>query len=91
MINKFTTPILLAIALCSCSTIETEQQITVDSSSELELPSVFTEAWFKDNLPILRERAIDDPTEANVRKYFTAQKAMLDMAEKKANSTTYPQ
>ncbi|MDF5109065.1 conjugal transfer protein TraF, partial [Vibrio parahaemolyticus] len=77
-------------------TIKTDRPLKVMSENwgpllDLELPSVFTEAWFKDNLPILRERAIDDPTEANVRKYFIAQKAMLDMAEKKANSTTYPQ
>ena len=42
-------------------------------------------AWLRDNLPKLRDAAIDDPTYDNVRRYFYAQRVMMDKASKFAS------
>lgn len=39
-----------------------------------------TQAWFKENLPKLRDQAIDNPTKENVRAYLVAQKLWVNTA-----------
>lgn len=39
-----------------------------------------TQAWFKENLPKLRDQAIDNPTKENVRTYLVAQKLWVNTA-----------
>ncbi|MBL4244056.1 conjugal transfer protein TraF [Vibrio fluvialis] len=87
MINKILPMVLLALTLCSCTSNDSKQDKTQNTVDDLELPSEITESWLKDNLSILLERAIDNPTEENVRKYFYAQRAMLDLAKKRAEAT----
>ena len=41
--------------------------------------------WLRENLPILRDAAIDEPTYDNVRRYFYAQRIMMDKASKFAS------
>lgn len=41
----------------------------------------FSVAWLRKNLPILRDRAIDDPSVENVSIYMYAQKVLLDKAQ----------
>ncbi|TVQ33231.1 MAG: hypothetical protein EA356_07125 [Geminicoccaceae bacterium] len=40
----------------------------------------FSAAWVRDQLPELRDRAIEDPTPENVRAYMLLQRVALDMA-----------
>ena len=37
--------------------------------------------WLRANLPVLRDRAIDQPTQENVRAYYYAQRIMMDKAQ----------
>jgi conjugal transfer pilus assembly protein TraF len=39
-------------------------------------------AWFRKQLPLVRDQALDDPTPENVHRYFVMQKAMIDKAER---------
>ncbi len=39
-------------------------------------------AWIRDNLPRLRDRAIESPTDENIQAYYYAQRLMLDMGER---------
>lgn len=41
----------------------------------------FTVKWIKKNLPILRDRAIDNPTDKNVAAYMYAQRVMMDKSQ----------
>jgi len=43
-------------------------------------PEVFSVAWIKKNLPVYRDRAIDNPTDANVQAYYYLQRVMMDKA-----------
>ena len=45
-------------------------------------PAPFTVAWFNENIQKLRNQAIDNPTQENVRAYFLAQRIMLDKASR---------
>ena len=47
-----------------------------------EGPEAFTVAWYRENVQKLRDRAIDDPTQENVRAYYLAQRIMLDKASR---------
>lgn len=47
-----------------------------------ELPPTGSVAWLKIVLPKLKERAIDNPTDENIKAYFFAQRLMLDKAER---------
>ena len=51
-----------------------------NSSSKNEV--VVDVAWLRQNLPKLRDAAIDDPSYENVRRYFYAQRVMMDKASK---------
>lgn len=37
-------------------------------------------AWIKKNLPVYRDRAIDNPTDSNVQAYYYLQRVMMDKA-----------
>lgn len=39
-------------------------------------------AWIKENLPRMRDRAIENPTDENIAAYYYAQRLMLDMSER---------
>ena len=43
-------------------------------------PEVFSVAWLRQNMPILLDNAMNNPTEENVRAYKYAERMMLDMA-----------
>lgn len=45
-------------------------------------------AWLRQNLPKLRDAAIDNPTYENVRRYFYTQRVMMDKASKFASVST---
>lgn len=45
-------------------------------------PEPFTVAWYRENVQKLRDRAIDEPTQENVRAYYLAQRIMLDKASR---------
>lgn len=47
-----------------------------------EGPEAFTVAWYRENVQKLRDRAIDEPTQENVRAYYLAQRIMLDKASR---------
>lgn len=48
-------------------------------------PELFSVAWLQQNLPVLMENAINNPTVENVRAYKYAEKMMMDMAVNFAN------
>lgn len=45
-------------------------------------PAVGTVAWIRDNLPRLRDQAIENPSDENIAAYYYAQRLMLDMSER---------
>nr|WP_314561234.1 conjugal transfer protein TraF [uncultured Pseudomonas sp.] len=45
-------------------------------------PELFSVAWIRDNLPKYRDRAIDNPTDANVQAYYYLQRVMMDKSSK---------
>jgi conjugal transfer pilus assembly protein TraF len=44
-------------------------------------PAPMSVEWLRTNLPILRDKAIDQPTDDNVAAYFYAQRIMMDKAQ----------
>lgn len=42
--------------------------------------------WYRENIQRIRDEAIDDPTPTNVRRYYYAQRIMLDKANKYADT-----
>jgi conjugal transfer pilus assembly protein TraF len=44
-------------------------------------PAPMSVEWLRANLPVLRDRAIDQPTQENVRAYYYAQRIMMDKAQ----------
>lgn len=55
---------------------------TPESSETKKSPPAFSVAWFRENIQVIRDRAIDQPTPENVRAYLLAQRIMLDKASK---------
>lgn len=55
--------------------------IPVTAEPQKPEDKTFSVAWLRKNLPILRDRAIDDPTTENVSIYMYAQKVLLDKAQ----------
>jgi len=47
-----------------------------------ELPPVGSVAWLQIMIPKLKEAAIDDPSEVNVKAFYYAQRLMMDKAER---------
>lgn len=54
----------------------------VDEPVKDEGPAPGSVAWIRDNLPRLRDRAIESPTDENIQAYYYAQRLMLDMGER---------
>jgi len=52
-----------------------------ESKSEAEAPAPLSTAWIRETLPILRDKAIDDPSSMNVSAYMYAQRIMMDKAQ----------
>lgn len=50
-------------------------------------PQVGSVAWIRANLPMLRDKAIEDPSDENIQAYYYAQRLMLDMSERFARRT----
>jgi conjugal transfer pilus assembly protein TraF len=61
----------------------------VETSPTLTSPSTGSVAWVKEQLPKLRDAAIDNPTKANVRKYLYMNRLMLDKAEQFSDVADY--
>lgn len=55
--------------------------------AEPELPPTGSVAWLQIMIPKLKEAAIDDPSEANIKAYFYAQRLMMDKAERFSRSS----
>lgn len=51
-------------------------------------PPVGSVAWIKVNLPLYRDRAIDDPSDENVQAYYYLQRLMMDKANTFAERST---
>lgn len=58
---------------------------TEPSPSPLPGPPAYTTAWIRDNLPLIRDRAIDDPSPDNVRSYMYVQRLAMDKSSKFAD------
>ncbi|GIU41084.1 conjugal transfer protein TraF [Shewanella colwelliana] len=72
--------------------VESEKELIPSSVSAEEQPPqdekvVIDAQWLKDNIPRLRMVAISNPTSENLGAYYAAQRVMLDMSSKFANST----
>ncbi len=52
-----------------------------ESSEKTEGPPMFSVLWLKEQLPALRQRALDQPTDRNLRTYLYAQRVMMDKAD----------
>jgi conjugal transfer pilus assembly protein TraF len=46
------------------------------------VPAPFSAQWMREKLPVLRDRALQDPTPQNVRAYFYLQRHAMNMAER---------
>lgn len=56
-----------------------------EDTSEPDGPPPMSAEWLRQELPRLRDRAIDSPTRHNVQAYFYAQRIMMDKAQIFAN------
>jgi len=64
-------------------TITAPDSSTDSPSTESEPgPPPGSVAWIRANLPVLRDRAIEAPTDENIQAYYYAQRLMLDMSER---------
>src|SRR5690606_30258083 len=45
-------------------------------------PAALSPEWMRENLPVYRDRALQDPTPENVRAYFYLQRHAMNMAER---------
>lgn len=62
---------------------EPQKQETADSKNENKSEKHPVDvAWLRKNLPVLQDRAIDNPTSENLAAYFFAQRAMLDKSQR---------
>lgn len=52
-----------------------------EAPKAIETPKLMSVEWLRKNLEVLREKAIDDPTDDNVKNYLYAQRVMMDKAE----------
>nr|WP_238486388.1 conjugal transfer protein TraF [Motilimonas eburnea] len=56
----------------------------IQNSKEIEL----NVAWLKENLPKLRDKAIESPTDQNLRNFYGAQRLMIDMGTRFASRSS---
>ncbi|MCP4235632.1 MAG: conjugal transfer protein TraF, partial [Aestuariibacter sp.] len=59
-----------------------------ESSEKTEGPPMFSVLWLKEQLPALRQRALDQPTDRNLRTYLYAQRMMVNQTYKAFNTET---
>ncbi|HFQ5206022.1 conjugal transfer protein TraF [Vibrio vulnificus] len=64
---------------------ETKQEAEPKKEATENNEVVVNVAWLRENLPKLRDSAIDNPTYENVRRYFYAQRIMMDKSSKFAS------
>lgn len=75
---------------------EKEAEVTVvpqsnNAESSKEQPEEMIEIsaeWLKQNIPILKMKAINNPTTENLGAFYSAQRIMIDMSSKFASKTT---
>lgn len=60
---------------------EPPQEVVVSEEPEPEGPKPFSAQWFREQLPVARDKALDDPTPENVQMYMYMQRAMMDKAD----------
>jgi len=60
---------------------EPPQEVVVTEEPEPEGPKPFSAQWFREQLPVYRDKALDDPTPENVQMYMYMQRAMMDKAD----------
>lgn len=61
--------------------VEQSNPVDPKKDEEKKEPAPMSVAWLKTNIPIYRDRAIDDPTPVNVAAYHYLQRVMLDKAQ----------
>lgn len=52
-----------------------------EKSAEVDGPPPLSAVWFRENLQVYAEKAIDNPTKENVEAYFLLQRIMMDKAQ----------
>jgi conjugal transfer pilus assembly protein TraF len=60
---------------------QAEQEPTPVAVAAASGPAPMSVEWLRTNLPVLRDKAIDQPTTANVSAYYYAQRIMMDKAQ----------
>ncbi|WP_076415052.1 conjugal transfer protein TraF [Shewanella sp. UCD-KL12] len=65
----------------------TQEVIQVQGESEPEMIEINAE-WLKDNIPILKMKAINNPSSENLGAFYSAQRIMIDMSSNFATKTT---
>lgn len=60
---------------------ETEQQETTAAAVEPKGPPPLSAEWFRANLQIYVDRAVDNPTPENIEAYYLLQRVMMDKAQ----------
>jgi len=56
-------------------------------STDADKVPIFSVKWLRENMDKLRDAAIEDPSDDNVRAYYYAQRVMLDKADKFASAS----
>lgn len=59
----------------------------IEPKEIIQGPSVFSAAWFRENLPKYKDKAWNDPTIENVRVYMYLQRYAMDRSEQFADTT----
>ena len=62
-----------------------EPEVEPPTGGAGEAPAPLSTAWIRENLPIIRDRAIDNPTRENVETFALLQRLSMDMAERFAD------
>lgn len=65
----------------------TEKKNNDTQSKEVSIDVVIDAKWLRENLPALRDTAINAPTKENLSAYYYAQRMTMDMASRFANRT----
>ena len=60
---------------------QAEQEATPVAVAAASGPAPMSVEWLRTNLPVLRDKAIDQPTTTNVSAYYYAQRIMMDKAQ----------
>lgn len=85
-------PAVVPEELASDEAAESKDETSEAKGSKDQKPEkleAFSVAWLRKNMPILLDRAIDNPTEDNVSAYLYAQRVALDKAQNYAEKTKH--